>query len=152
MRGSPNYFHSCVQDSLALFDVPLNGFGYQQASSGVAYAGCYTYGNPSGGSENFREFIGTELVQPSTIVQTYFVNFKVSWAGEGFYYGPLWATNNIGALFTTVPLFPTVNDPLYSHANVFETAINVEGLSNGIYCCKAIVNKRVVTKTFIINH
>src|SRR5947208_1800729 len=49
-RASPNYFNSCVSDSIGLWDVPRNGFGYQLPATGNAYSGLYTYGNPSGGS------------------------------------------------------------------------------------------------------
>ncbi|MBK9730321.1 MAG: T9SS type A sorting domain-containing protein [Chitinophagaceae bacterium] len=129
MRGSPNYFHSCVDDTLGLFDVPSNGFGNQYPSSGNAYGGFYTYGNPAGGSENYREFMGTHLLQPLTIGQTYYVSFKISWATEGIYYPINWATNKVGARFSILPQNSLTSDPLPNSAHIYENSVIADSLN-----------------------
>jgi hypothetical protein len=117
-RGSPNYYNSCVNESFHVWDAPQNGFGFQLAATGDGYAGAYTYGNPSGGSENFREFIGAELTSPMVIGSKYYVFFKVSLATNGFYFDTNWANDKIGALFTSFPNYSNTSDSLTNFAHV----------------------------------
>ena len=91
--GTPDYFNSCDQ-SLTV-GVPINGFGYQwpDDTTGKGYCGIYTliWGFP-----NYREFIGTQLNETLVAGQSYYVSFKVNWAGYNC------ATNGIGVRFTNV--------------------------------------------------
>ncbi len=88
-NNSPDYFHSCS------FNVPNNGYGYQFAAQGNAYAGLITYWE--GGL--YREIIGDSLSIPLVPFQKYYLSFKVNCADAS----PVgYNTNNIGAKFSTV--------------------------------------------------
>lgn len=101
---SPDLFSTCVNpqnfnDSLGW--VPWNGFGYQWPSDGESYVGLSAHGQVGQDwSQNYREYIGCELLEPLEVGQTYYVSFKTS-MGYGNYYYPIWACNRLGAYFTT---------------------------------------------------
>jgi hypothetical protein len=103
-RSSPNSFNTCVEpqnltDSLGW--APWNGFGYQEPATGDSYVGMYAFPSPSPGLPNdYREYIGCELLEPLIVGTEYYVSFKTS-LGYGGYYYPLWASSHIGAIFTT---------------------------------------------------
>lgn len=104
-KESANSFSACVDtqsfsDSLGW--VPWNGWGTQLADSGESYVGLYAFSpDPSPFSENdFREYLGCELIQPLEVGETYYVSFKTS-MGFGNYYFPVWACNRLGAYFVT---------------------------------------------------
>jgi len=88
---TPDYFNSC---SLMDWSVPFNVAGYQNASTGNAYA---AIGSDVGVYGSFRDYIGIELATPLVIGKKYYVNFNVSLA-NGSHYG----IDKIGVLFTTV--------------------------------------------------
>ena len=89
-RGSSDYFNTCNSGS------PNNGFGNQTASTGTAYAGFYAYVDTLFGSiVNIREYLGTQLLTPLIIGETYFVSVKFSLA-ENY---PQLACNKLGVLF-----------------------------------------------------
>jgi hypothetical protein len=88
-NDSPDFFHACFPN------VPNNGYGYQSAAQGGAYAGLITYWD--GGL--YREIIGDSLSIALIPLQKYYLSFKVSCA-DGAPVG--YNTNNIGARFTTV--------------------------------------------------
>ena len=97
--NSPDYFNACADtsDSLAtLVSVPQNGWAFQYAQDGDAYAGFYAYYTPE-----YREFLGAPLTEPLTEGETYYASFWVNMADSGNYFG--WnfgAVNNMGLLFT----------------------------------------------------
>ncbi|MGV9013646.1 MAG: hypothetical protein ACOH13_13715 [Flavobacteriales bacterium] len=97
--NSPDYFNACADtlDDLAnLASVPFNGWAFQYAQDGDAYAGFYTYYTPE-----YREFIGAPLITPLTAGTTYYLSFWVNLADSGNYFGRNFgATNNQGLLFT----------------------------------------------------
>jgi len=128
-RNSPNYFHECHEDSFPLFDTPLNGFGFQIPRSGKAYGGLYTYGNPSGLSQNYREFIYTELINPLQIGTKYFVKFYVSRATNGFYYPMNWATDKIGILLTLNLYLSQNSDPLPNISHVSANNVVIDTIN-----------------------
>ncbi len=103
--GSPDLFSTCVDpqtfnDSLGW--VPWNGVGYQWPADGESYAGLFAHGQVGADwSQNFREYIGCELLEPLQVGETYFVSFKVSTGIIGSYYWITTACNRLGALFTT---------------------------------------------------
>jgi hypothetical protein len=122
-RGSPNYFNDCVNESFSLWDVPKNGFGTQLPYSGSGYAGLYTYGNPDGGSANYREFIGAQLMQSLILNTKYFVSFRVVRATNGFYYDAGWANNKIGILLSMDSIYSFTSDNLNNFANIHTDSI-----------------------------
>ncbi len=98
---TPDYFNACAPSNIiAPVSVPHNIWGDQLAHTGNAYVGFATY---SAGATNSREYIATQLIQPLAIGQKYFLSFYVSSAFGYIQSGyPGMATNNIGALFSTV--------------------------------------------------
>src|SRR5689334_8989484 len=72
-KEAGEYFNSC--DSAFGYGVPYNTCGYQQAASGNAYAGIYTFSLVGTQSTSFRDYIGVELTQPLQVGVKYFVNF-----------------------------------------------------------------------------
>lgn len=115
---SPDYFNACIQQSCAfdtLLDVPMNGFGFQQAYDGEGYVGMGAYD----GNADFREYVGCELLEPLAIGQSYQVSFYTNVAFGGNYWSPSWACNNMGVLFTMEPNVWTGNwdDPPFALRN-----------------------------------
>ena len=79
MTGTPDYFNSCC--TTGIVEIPSNGFGYQFARTGNAYAGSY-YGGPSLVPANAREYIEVELIDSLTNGKSYDVSFYVSLANN----------------------------------------------------------------------
>ncbi len=100
--NSPEYFNACADTAdqyAALVWVPQNGWTFQYAWEGDAYVGLRTYD----GGEDYREYVGTELIQPLQIGCTYQLRFRTNPANNGNYWlvGGTTACNNVGMLFTT---------------------------------------------------
>lgn len=96
---SSEYYNSCAPDGSFSFGVPSNFLGHQDASTGNAYGGLYTYGN-----NNYREHIGTPLHTPLIAGTRYFISFKVSLANTSN------CATNIGIILSNTPY--SVNQPL----------------------------------------
>ncbi|MBL7963287.1 MAG: T9SS type A sorting domain-containing protein [Flavobacteriales bacterium] len=95
--NSPEYFHACagtLGSGDSLISVPLNGMGFQYPLDGDAYVGIATY------KEDFREYVGCELLEPLMVGQSYNLSFYANMATGGTYWNPRWASNNLGMLFT----------------------------------------------------
>ena len=82
-----------------LVDLPLNGWTFQYAWDGDAYVGMYAY---DGGSDEYREYIGVELIEPLQVGCTYHLRFRLNPAYGGTYWlvNGGGACNNMGMLFT----------------------------------------------------
>ena len=119
---TPDYFNSCSNGD---FGVPQNIAGFQNAHSGNAYAGIGVFEIGT----NAREKIGIEITEQLQIGTKYFVSYYVSLADTTICY----ATNKIGALFSTVsyslpssycqtnPYFTLI--PSVNHAQVYAQEI-----------------------------
>ena len=108
---SPDYFNLCNGQ------LPLNAFGFQQAYNlGNAYMGIYT--QTAYGLENYREIFGCQLLTHLNIGQKYFVSLKVSLSDC-----INCSTNNIGVLFSTIPIVFSNPIILPNHAQVYSTNI-----------------------------
>lgn len=94
---SPDYFNSCATDTIYGQGVPKNGFGYQEAKTGEAYAGLISMIETDG-----REYIQSMLIDSLVSGKSYTVKFYVSVADSSPY-----ASNNIGAYFSTNPVSVT---------------------------------------------
>lgn len=59
-KGTPDFYHRCfdISTSLTNMGIPNNWNGYQEAKSGDAYVGIFTYGY-----DNTREYIQVELLE-----------------------------------------------------------------------------------------
>lgn len=99
--NSPDYFNACA-GSLngidTLVSVPVNGWTEQYAWDGQAYVGGVTFW----GGEDYREYVGAQLVEPLQTGCTYMLRFRTNPAFNGTY----WMNegggvcNNVGMLFT----------------------------------------------------
>lgn len=95
-RLTPDYMNAC--DLTDTMSVPLNLFGYQQASDGIGYAGIHNY---SSSTPNTREFIGAQLDEPLFVGQPVYVSMKVALGGYSpTSYRMRWTTNNVGLRFS----------------------------------------------------
>lgn len=117
-RGTPDYCNACCTPGTA--SVPNNWGGYQVAAQGDAYATIYSrYLAPS----NYREYIGSQLIQPLIIGTKYYVSMKVSLANNTGNY----ATNKVGIMFSTMPYTVgnptpiTNNPPIYTQYIISDT-------------------------------
>ncbi len=124
---TPDYFNSCIGSNDTVPGVPRNLLSFQFAQDGSAYAGMFSHL-----IDDYREMIGTELLEPLTVGQTYYGSFWVNAA----YGGPQQtasACNNIGMLLMTSefswvhspddPPFPLPNHAqIYSQQVVSDTA------------------------------
>lgn len=117
-RETPDYYNSCATPGTTQY-VPMTWYGYQQASSGNAYAGIGCHGSQGGADTIFREYIGAQLSTMLTIGQTYYVSFKVNLGDNN----TLCASNNLGIVFSTIPYSRTNPAPIQNFAHVYTTAI-----------------------------
>lgn len=105
---SPDFFHVCSNDIDGFAGVPANAWGYQEPLTGDAYAGFFNFTDLV---ENGREYIATQLLQPVSIGETYFVVFHVSLNDGGSKEEFKCATNHIGLRFFKDPEY-TMQLPL----------------------------------------
>jgi hypothetical protein len=94
-QGSPDYFNVCTNNSF--IDVPNNGFGSQNALSGIAYVGIQVYDTQSVFS--YREYIQVQLQQTLTLGQEYWVSFYVSLSDLNDY-----GIQELGAYFSSTQI------------------------------------------------
>jgi len=134
-RSSPNSFSTCVEpqnlvDSLGW--APWTGWGTQLPADGESFCGFYAF-SPAPAPEilnDFREYLGCALEEPMEIGTTYYVSFKVSLGYYGNYYWVWWATNRIGAIFTTQSYSQSVNPmPIPNFAHVYTEEIIIDTTS-----------------------
>lgn len=92
--NSSDYFNGCSSSGM---NVPNAAFGFQFAHSGKAYSGAGTYLKGSSTlTNNYREFVGAELLSPLQIGTKYFLSFYAVSAESGaigFF------SNNLGLRF-----------------------------------------------------
>lgn len=113
--GTADYFNTC---SFSIFSkVPANYFGYQQPSSGKAYASFYAYYT---GYPNYREFVGSTLATPLVAGTKYFISFKVALANKHDYNR---SCNNLGIRFTNWDYWYGYPAPVNNWAHFHSTAI-----------------------------
>ncbi len=108
--GSPDYFNACASSGGA--SVPTNFCGYQNAASGNAYVGLYTF-NKGVSYPNNREYIQASLISPLSIGSKYYVSFDVSFTLDNIEIG--YAADKLGALFTNVLSYDSDNPPVLSN-------------------------------------
>jgi OmpA-OmpF porin, OOP family len=123
---SPDYFNSC--DTTTDCSVPINLGGYQNASTGYAYVGFYSYYSPHldvDHDENVREYLGCHLDSTLSIGTKYLVSLKVSLAYASSLPFINCACSRIGALFTTGPFIATgpISPLTNNFAHVYTSSI-----------------------------
>lgn len=139
---SPDYFHACATNGM---NVPNTAFGFQYAHTGPGMCGVVTYPGPST-IANYREFIGSELVQPTVIGQKYYLSFYANFA----YYPTIQAvaSNNIGLKLSSVPYDsanpPPVNNISHLHVDsILSDSVNWIRVS-GSFIADSIYNYIVI--------
>jgi hypothetical protein len=115
---SPDYFNSCATDVIYGQSVPQNGFGFQPAKTGEAYAGLISMIETDG-----REYIQTMLIDTLVSGKSYTVKFYVSVADSSPY-----AANNIGAFFSNNPVSVT-----HSWVLPYSPQIENDPIANPLY-------------------
>jgi len=99
--ATPDYYNACAP--VWILQVPYNMLGYQQAKTGQAYMGAFTYSAvPSTPAYyDYREYIGVQLINPLVAGQKYYVSFYAVSAYNPPPYNDATAfSNNIGARFS----------------------------------------------------
>jgi hypothetical protein len=114
--GTSDYYNACVTGPNTP-SVPTNNFGFQNARTGVAYAGFIPYSSAA----DYREYVETALASPLSASVTYTVKFYVSLAdisnrsldriGAYLSVGPVGPVGN----YAPLPYTPQIESP----ANVF---------------------------------
>jgi hypothetical protein len=94
---TPDYYNACSTGNFA--GVPNNYGGYQQASTGNAYAGIATY---YVSIPNYRDIIGRDLTAPLSIGTKYYLSMQVNLSIDSFG-SSSHASNNLGIRLSTVP-------------------------------------------------
>lgn len=123
-RGSPDYFNAC--DIVEFVGVPRNVWGFQQAASGIAYAGLMTL--EDGDFENIREYLGVHLSSPLVPGIPVYLSFKTVPAvnvlgnGPGNQLRPQLTCEGIGMRFSMTSFYENNNDPLPNSAAIHLSA------------------------------
>ncbi|MEI6823022.1 MAG: gliding motility-associated C-terminal domain-containing protein [Bacteroidota bacterium] len=99
---STEYFNACAPATLFSPSVPLNGFGFQYANNGVAYAGLGIYQNSSIPNYDYREAIKTKLNNTLIANRRYCTDFYITLTQYSYRYPPnnYIFLDSIGMLFT----------------------------------------------------
>lgn len=121
-RNTPDYFHTCCTNQTGVVGVPNNIFGYQIPNSGNAYAGMIAYDLTG---QDYREFLGVDLISPTIVNQKYYCTFYISWAVS---LGYTIAINKIGIelsknLFSTTNPYPINNFPIAYSDTIIQDSI-----------------------------
>jgi len=111
--ATPDYYNACATQA-SMVKVPNPLLGYQQARSGVGYAGFIVYEDfalfncpePAFSSE-WREYLEVQLTSPLVAGQTYCVQFYVNLATDVKY-----AAGPIGLYFSDTLVFAQITTPL----------------------------------------
>ena len=107
--GTSDYFNSCAASSSPI-DVPVNALGTQAPESGNGYAGIVLRHE----SNQYREYLITQLTEPLAADMWYYVSFYVSPAETGC------NVEHVGAYFSNTDIFvpntlPLLFEPQIEH-------------------------------------
>jgi gliding motility-associated-like protein len=108
-NGTSDYFNSCAISSSPV-DVPVNAMGTQATQSGNGYAGIVLRHE----SNQYREYLITQLTEPLAADMWYYVSFYVSPAETGC------NVEHVGAYFSNTDIFvpntlPLLFEPQIEH-------------------------------------
>ena len=126
---STEYFNACATPGG--FSVPSNGFGFQYAHTGVAFAGVGIYSNTNP-NYDYRESIKTKLSDSLIASKRYCTKFYVSLAEYSYntFFTPLIILDSIGMLFTNDSVQDTIPLPIVSNGiKVQNTILNIDTIS-----------------------
>jgi OOP family OmpA-OmpF porin len=123
-RATPDYFNSCSSYG-GYVGVPLNQFDFQNPKTGNAYVGFFT----KTASPSYREYVGSQLIQPLIIGHSYFISFFVNRVGVVSAQRKNIATNKIGIRFTTIPFSFANPLPIDNFAQLYTDSIITDTLN-----------------------
>ena len=109
--NSPDYFNSCNTTGL---NVPNASFGFQNAVDGSAFIGFIPYNLIN--DTSYREYVGTQLIEPLEVGQEYYVSFHTVCSNLETY---RFAINKIGVLFSTIQFSSSESVGLRNYSQVF---------------------------------
>lgn len=115
-RESPDYFNNCNTGGLG---VPSNVAGYQNAYTGLAYAGIVAYS-----SAGFaREIMGSQLTQTLVVGVKYYVSLRVSLAEFDANTKQFIPCDKMGVKFSKVSFSTVTPTPINNVSHVFTNTI-----------------------------
>jgi hypothetical protein len=114
---SPDYFNTCENFTSPNFGVPSNGYGNQNARTGMAYAGIYL---PVTTGNSLREYIQAELDDSLLAGTSYLVKFFVSLAENCADY----SVNSIGSYFSKTAINSNNNFVLNAVPQILNPSTN----------------------------
>ncbi len=99
---TPDHLQGCLPYG-TVNGLPMNFFTFQEPLDGESCVGIFTY--HKNGSEEQREWVMVQLLDPLVIGQTYYASFyaNAGFGGNAQYPQNFLASNNVGMLFTTSP-------------------------------------------------
>lgn len=116
--GTADYYNSCFTSGVTNVDVPNNFIGFQNAKTGVAYAGLMLHlYSPT--PFHYREYIQAQLTSPLVNGVKYYVSFNISHADSSYY-----ITDDIGIYLSSTQN----NQGDYLNINVIPQIENTEGV------------------------
>jgi hypothetical protein len=121
---TPDYFNLCASNVYPSFSVPNNIFGYRTAATGNGYSGFIA----KEGTNNVREYIGSQLITPLQIGIRYYMSMKVSLAGGANRYN-VCGINKLGILFSTVLYDSASPAPICNCAQIYTDSIITDTLN-----------------------
>jgi hypothetical protein len=123
-RLTPDYFNSCAVNG-GPAGMPLNQFDFQYSRTGNAHAGFFGFTT----SGNYREYIGTQLLQPLVIGNAYSVSMYVNRVANTSGQQKNIACNKLGMRFSTVVYTSSNPAPLNNFAHVYTDSILTDTLN-----------------------
>lgn len=114
---TPDYRNTCFDYDLSLsfgtrnFTSPTSNFGYEEPYSGEGYMGIHV-------ASQAPEYAITELTEPLTIGETYYVEFKYSLA------------DSMGLAFDGLEVLFKVNPPLFTPLSLYERRSETPQIKN----------------------
>lgn len=114
--GTSDYYNTCASPDFV--GIPNNQFGYQNAYSGIAYAG-FMVSDAVNWSINYREYLEIKLSDSLVSGTKYYISFFVSLSDSSIY-----ATDDIGVYFSVDSLR---NDTSFDNFAVIPQVENQQG-------------------------
>lgn len=122
-RSTPDYYNACAPSGG--MSVPNNNYGYQQSNNGNGIVGIYTYDKTS---LNYREIIGSQLVQPLNIGVKYYVKAHINKSPNAQNGVLSINTNKIGVNFTNLQYSVSNPAPVTNSAIIYADTIITDAM------------------------
>ena len=144
---SADYYNSCNNSG---YGTPLNYYGFQKASTGIAYCGLATFHSMV---SNYREFVQTNLNTTLIFGKRYYASIKVVFSSDS---ASAITTDKMGMLFSTYKFVDTVSAQIKNYAQVYSTKIisdtNKWSIISGTFIADSGYNYVAIGNFFDDNH